>query len=168
MSKGSAIQDNSIASSLGIAPAANSTIDIPLGKPIPASVVADIEASANNDTEIETDAKFARGNLYELLTKGAGALDELLEVAKQSQHPRAYEVAANLIKTLGDVNDKLLANQKNKKELKKVDVPKLNGDVSAASNTTIQQAVFVGSTTELLDLFHKGQEPQRIEAKVVK
>jgi hypothetical protein len=71
-------------------------------------------------------------------------LDGILEVAKESQHPRAYEVAANMIKNLSDVTEKLMILQKQQKEL--------NPQAAEAKTTNINvdKAVFVGSTTDLL------------------
>jgi len=96
----------------------------------------------NND-----DFEYARGNMLSILERGNGALDSLLDVADQSQHPRAYEVVATLIKTLADANKDLLELQKKNKELKKVE----------DNNTpkTINNNLFVGSTTELQRLLKK-------------
>lgn len=88
------------------------------------------------------DADYSRSNYYNLIEKGNEALDGILEVAKESQHPRAYEVAANMIKNLSDVTEKLMILQKQQQELK----PK----EQAPTNITVDKAVFVGSTAELL------------------
>ncbi len=63
------------------------------------------------------DADYSRANYYNLIEKGNEALDGILEVAKESQHPRAYEVAANMIKNLSDVTEKLMILQKQQQEL---------------------------------------------------
>ena len=89
------------------------------------------------------DADYSRANYYNLIEKGNEALDGILEVAKESQHPRAYEVAANMIKNLSDVTEKLMILQKQQQELK----PK---DPAAPTNITVDKAVFVGSTADLL------------------
>jgi len=68
--------------------------------------------------EVETDAALARKNIKSLLDKGNGAIDNLLLVAQESEHPRAYEVAANFIKTLADLNKDLLEVQKKKSDLR--------------------------------------------------
>ena len=94
-------------------------------------------------TPVEDDAEFARQNIRELIQKGTTAMDNLLLVANASEHPRAYEVAAGLIKNLGDLNKDLLEIQKRKKDL----------DPTQSKNnstTNIDKAVFVGSTTELV------------------
>jgi hypothetical protein len=89
------------------------------------------------------DADYSRANYYNLIEKGNEALEGILEVAKESQHPRAYEVAANMIKNLSDVTEKLMILQKQQQELK----PK---DPAAPTNITVDKAVFVGSTADLL------------------
>ena len=89
------------------------------------------------------DADYSRANYYNLIEKGNEALDGILEVAKESQHPRAYEVAANMIKNLSDVTEKLMILQKQQQELQ----PK---ESAAPTNINVDKAVFVGSTAELL------------------
>jgi len=94
-------------------------------------------------TPVEDDAEFARTNIRDLISKGNSAIDNLLLVANASEHPRAYEVAAGLIKNLGDLNKDLLEIQKRKRDL----------DPTQSKNnstTNIDKAVFVGSTTELV------------------
>lgn len=90
------------------------------------------------------DADYSRANYYNLIEKGNEALDGILEVAKESQHPRAYEVAANMIKNLSDVTEKLMILQKQQKEL----LPK--DQQAQTQNINVDKAVFVGSTAELL------------------
>lgn len=114
------------------------------------SEVLDVEPIEYHNTEIieaktpvEDDAEFARQNIRTLIEKGNSAMDNLLLVANASEHPRAYEVAAGLIKNLADLNKDLLEIQKRKKDL----------DPSQTRNngtTNIDKAVFVGSTTELV------------------
>ena len=94
-------------------------------------------------TPIEDDADFARSNIRDLIQKGNVAIDNLLQVANASEHPRAYEVAAGLIKNLGDLNKDLMEIQKRKRDL----------DPTQSKNnstTNIDKAVFVGSTTDLV------------------
>ena len=90
------------------------------------------------------DADYSRSNYYNLIEKGNEALDGILEVAKESQHPRAYEVAANMIKNLSDVTEKLMILQKQQQELR----PK--EELAGPTNINVDKAVFVGSTAELL------------------
>jgi hypothetical protein len=92
--------------------------------------------------EVETDAALARKNIKGLLDKGGAAIDNLLLVAQESEHPRAYEVAANFIKTLGDLNKDLLEIQKQKQSLRPIEVNN--------QSINVEKAVFVGSTAELL------------------
>lgn len=96
------------------------------------------------ESGIKDDFDYSRSNYYNLIEKGNEALDNLLEVAKESQHPRAYEVAANMLKNLSDMTDKLMILQKQKKDLE--------GNQSAnEKNINIDKAVvFAGSTTDLL------------------
>ena len=94
-------------------------------------------------TAVEDDAEFARTNIRELISKGNTAIDNLLQVATASEHPRAYEVAAGLIKNLGDLNKDLLEIQKRKRDLDPT-------QSKSNSTTNIDKAVFVGSTTELV------------------
>jgi hypothetical protein len=95
---------------------------------------------------VEEDANFARSNIRELITKGNQAMDQLLSVAKESEHPRAYEVAATLIKSLADMNKDLLDLQKKRKDL----IPNADGFAGNAKNLNVDKAIFVGSTNELV------------------
>lgn len=90
------------------------------------------------------DADYSRSNYYNLIEKGNEALEGILEVAKESQHPRAYEVAANMIKNLSDVTEKLMILQKQQQELK----PK--EEQATQTNISVDKAVFIGSTADLL------------------
>jgi len=94
---------------------------------------------------VETDTEYARRNIRDLIDKGSVAVDNLLQVSKESEHPRAYEVVAGLMKTMADLNKDLLELQKRKKDLQ----PQLD-NVSNRGNITVEKAVFVGSTAELL------------------
>ena len=80
-----------------------------------------LEELAKTDTQdIDSDYKYARENLYGVIEKGSEALDTLIELAKASEHPRAFEVVSQLTKTLVDANKDLLDIQKKVKDLKKV------------------------------------------------
>lgn len=94
------------------------------------------------ETKQSDDYEYARTNMYDIIEKGQEALVGILDVANISQHPRSYEVAANLIKTLSEVNKDLLQLAKTKKELEKDD------GVDAPQKVT--NNLFVGSTAELL------------------
>lgn len=93
--------------------------------------------------KIESDYDTARENLLELLEKGQQALTTALEVAKQSEHPRAFEVVGNLMKQLADVNQQLMDVHQQKAKL---DAPT---KAEAAKQVTNNNAIFVGSTSEL-------------------
>ena len=93
--------------------------------------------------DAEQDFDYSRSNYYELIEKGNLALDGILEVAKESQHPRAYEVAANMMKNLSDMTDKLMVLQKQRKELEGNKAPQQQVNVDKA-------VVFTGSTADLL------------------
>jgi hypothetical protein len=96
--------------------------------------------------QVEDDANFARSNIRDLIAKGNTAMDQLLAVAKESEHPRAYEVAAGLIKNLADMNKDLLELQKKRKDL----TPNGDGFAGNAKNLNVDKAIFVGSTNELV------------------
>jgi len=93
---------------------------------------------------VNADADFARKNIRELVTQGNQAVNELMLIARDGQHPRAFEVLSGLMKNLADMNKDLLEIQKRKKDL----VPK----AEAQNNLNIDKAVFVGSTAELVKM----------------
>ena len=95
-------------------------------------------------TKVEDDFDQARNTLRNLITKGEAALDGMMDVARQSDHPRAYEVAGPVIKTVGETAKDLLALQKTKKELQPQEEPKPQ-QIGTQNNI-----VFAGSTTDLL------------------
>jgi len=99
--------------------------------------------------DVDNDYENARKNFYSLINKGNTAIDGILNLAKESEHPRSYEVAGQLIKVVGDTTQELLKLQKNLKELKKV-------DDKAPRNVT--NALFVGSTSELQKLINGKKE----------
>ena len=100
--------------------------------------------SLRTDTpDIQQDYEASRAQLHNLVMKGQEAVDGILDVARASDHPRAYEVAATTIKAVGDVTDKLIDLQAKMKELDKE-------DKKGPSNVT--NALFVGSTSELQKL----------------
>jgi len=90
---------------------------------------------------IKKDYEYTRGNLYSLIEKGQEAINGILELAQESEMPRAYEVAGQLIKNVSDATDKLMDLQK---KLKDIDE---SGKVKGPTNVT--NALFVGSTAEL-------------------
>lgn len=106
-----------------------------------------LDSSGNTITpvnqKIEDDYSVARDNLRVLLQQGQLALTDALEVAKQSEHPRAFEVVGNLMKQLADVNQQLMDLHQQKQKL---DAP---SKAEAAKQVTNNNAIFVGSTAEL-------------------
>jgi len=100
----------------------------------------------NKDETVDNDFKYARENLYNIIERGSDALNTLVDVANQSQHPRAFEVVGQLVKTLSDTNKDLLELQKKVKVIKK-DIP------DQPQNVT--NALFVGNTSELQKMINK-------------
>ena len=95
------------------------------------------------DKDPDSDFEIGRANLYKLLDKGNDAIDGILALAKEGEHPRAYEVAGQLIKTVADVSKDLLELQEKLKKIK---------DVPNTGPKSVTNALFVGSTTELQKL----------------
>ena len=89
----------------------------------------------------EQDYEYSRDTYYDLIEKGRESLDLMIQVARESEHPRAFEVLSNMIKDIANVNDKLMELNKKQKELLQDDKPK-------ETNTT-NNNLFIGSTTEL-------------------
>ena len=104
------------------------------------SVIVPKKVPQSNDDDIENDYKYQRENFYGLVERGQDAIDGILELAKEGEHPRAYEVAGNLIKQVAEVAEKLGDLQEKMRKLK--EVPN-----TAPKNVT--NALFVGSTAEL-------------------
>ena len=102
-----------------------------------------------NEDDIEDDYKYQRDNFYNLVEKGSAAIDGILELAKESEHPRTYEVAGQLIKNVAEVTEKLGDLQEKMRKLK--EVPN-----TAPKNVT--NALFVGSTKELQKLLKDKSE----------
>jgi hypothetical protein len=104
-----------------------------------------IPAPEELSDEAQEDFTFARSNIRNLIRQGTGAVDNILEVARESEHPRAYEVVSTLIKTMAEMNKDLIDIQKKKKEM-------IGGSAKSQDNQTINvdKAVFVGSTTDLI------------------
>ena len=98
--------------------------------------------------DIEKDYEYTRGNLYSIIEKGQEAINGILELAQESEMPRAYEVAGQLIKSVADATDKLMDLQKKLKDV--------NEENESKGPTTVNNALFVGSTAELQKLL-KGQ-----------
>jgi len=98
--------------------------------------------------DIKKDYEYTRANLYSLIEKGQEAINGIMELAGESDSPRAYEVAGQLIKSVGDVTDKLIDLQKKLKDVE--------DDTVKTTNNVTNNAVFVGSTSELSKLLKQG------------
>jgi hypothetical protein len=110
-----------------------------------------------NKSDVDNDYKYSRDNYYDLIQKGQEAIEGILEIAKEGQHPRAYEVAGQLITNVAQTVDKLQDLQKKLKDLK--DLPK-------TANQNIKNALFVGSTAELQKMLKR--ENENIKSTIIK
>ena len=102
-----------------------------------------IEKVRESVDDVKKDYEYTRGNLYSIIEKGQEAINGILELAQESEMPRAYEVAGQLIKNVADATDKLMKLQK---ELKDVN------EESTKGPTNVTNALFVGSTADLAKL----------------
>lgn len=109
------------------------------------------------EKSIDNDYKYSRDTYYELVEKGKQSLELMIEVARESEHPRAFEVLSGMIKNISDVNDRLMDLNKKKKEIDKKD------DIKKVANTT--NNLFVGSTTELQKLLKNESEIVNVTPK---
>ncbi len=99
-------------------------------------------------TDIDKDYEYTRGNLYSIIEKGQEAINGILELAQESEMPRAYEVAGQLIKSVSDATDKLMDLQKKLKDVEE--------ETKQKGPSTVNNALFVGSTAELQKLLKSG------------
>lgn len=144
--------DEKINEVLGI-PTVKSIKDLPEKKTTPP--VPRLEDK--NKEDVDNDYKYSRENYYNLIERGQDAIQGILDIAQESQHPRAYEVAGNLIKQVADTVDKLQDLQGKLKTLK---------DVPNKTTANIKQALFVGSSKELHSLLkNKNKDVQSDEDK---
>ena len=102
--------------------------------------------------DIDKDYEYTRGNLYSIIEKGQEAINGILELAQDSEMPRAYEVAGQLIKSVSDATDKLMDLQKKVKDV--------NEDSPSKGPSTVNNALFVGSTAELAKLLKNGAKQE--------
>lgn len=105
--------------------------------------------TSHSDTQVTDDFEYARGNIIAAIEKGQEALTGIVDVAGMSQHPRAYEVVATLLKSVAEANKDLLELQKRKRDLT---------GISPTGPSTINNNLFVGSTAELQQLIKKQNE----------
>jgi hypothetical protein len=113
-----------------------------------------VEKIAATVDDIKKDYDYTRGNLYSLIEKGQEAINGILELAQESEMPRAYEVAGQLIKNVADATDKLMDLQKKLKDIEEEKVSK--------GPTTVNNALFVGSTAELAKLLKQQNENENV------
>jgi len=109
-----------------------------------------IKKPDNND--IQKDYQYTRANLYSLIEKGQEAINGIMELAGEGGSPRAYEVAGQLIKSVGDVTDKLIDLQKKLKDVEE--------DTVKTTNNVTNNALFVGSTAELSKLLKQQKKSE--------
>tara|TARA_Y100001960_G_C14073578_1_gene540234 strand:+ start:67 stop:489 length:423 start_codon:yes stop_codon:yes gene_type:complete len=103
-------------------------------------------------SDIDKDYEYTRGNLYSIIEKGQEAINGILELAQDSEMPRAYEVAGQLIKSVSDATDKLMDLQKKLKDVEE--------ETNVKGPSTVNNALFVGSTAELQKLLKSGLPKQ--------
>jgi len=101
----------------------------------------------SEENEVQDDYDYARARYYSLTEKGDEAIDLMLDLARESESPRAFEVLSNMLKQNAEISDRLMELQKKKKEVRLTDNPQL-------PNSMTQNNVYVGSTTELQRMLH--------------
>ena len=109
-------------------------------------------------SDVDNDYAHSRDNYYNLIDKGNEAIEGILDIAKEGQHPRAYEVAGQLIGQVAQTVDKLQDLQKKLKDLK---------EVPGKTTANIKNALFVGSTNELQNMLNRKKEDENIESEKV-
>lgn len=109
----------------------------------------------SDSDRFKNDYEYSRETLFDLINKGRDALEDMIQVARESEHPRAFEVLSGLIKNVADVNDKLM------------DLNKKHKDINAKEKPLLPQGqttnnLFVGSTTDLQRLLHQQNENNNV------
>ena len=122
----------------------------PIGDALNMNPMQPLLSNSQRKSLVPTDYEYARGSMISVIDKGNEALSDMLSVAQQSQQPRAYEVVATLLKTIADTNKDLLELQKKHKDVENMDGPQ--------TPQTINNNLFVGSTTELQKLIKQQNE----------
>lgn len=108
----------------------------------------------SEEKRIKDDYEYSRDTYYEILEKGKESMELMIEVARESEHPRAFEVLSTMMKNMADVNDKLMDLNKKNKDINTKDEPKQVG------NTT--NNLFVGTTTDLQRLIHNETQVEKV------
>ena len=126
---------------------------------VASEVVADVKKVGiqkppvdRDKTDIRNDYEYTRGNLYSIIEKGQEAINGILELAQESDMPRAYEVAGQLVKSVSDATDKLMDLQKKLKDVEEETVQK--------GPNTVNNSLFVGSTAELAKMLKDATKAQ--------
>jgi predicted house-cleaning noncanonical NTP pyrophosphatase (MazG superfamily) len=126
------------------------------GEIVETEKVSEITVQENKTSidDVKKDYEYTRGNLYSLIEKGQEAINGILELAQESEMPRAYEVAGQLIKNVADATDKLMDLQKKLKDVEEEKVSR--------GPTTVNNALFVGSTADLAKFLKQQTENENI------
>ena len=106
--------------------------------------------TVHNEDKIKGDYEYSRDTYYELLEKGKESLELMIEVARESENPRSFEVLSNMMKNMADINDKLMDLNKKNKEINKEDVKQVAG--------TTNNNIFLGSTADLQRLLQNEKD----------
>ena len=120
--------------------------DLPSNDDVEGELIIDIPKkplSPEGSDDVDTDYQYARENLYNVIERGSDALNTLVEIANQSESPRAFEIVSTLIKTLSDANKDLLEVQTKVKKLK---------EETATGPKNVTNALFIGNTSDLQKL----------------
>jgi hypothetical protein len=125
-------------------------------QPAPVEKVVKPSLKKSEEGDVRQDYEISRAQLHNLVMKGQEAVDGILDVARASDHPRAYEVAGQLIKNVGDVADKLIDLQGKMKELDKEE---------KKGPSTVNNTMFVGSTADLQKMLKKQKEINNTDTK---
>ena len=116
--------------------------------------VEKIEKISNSIDDVKKDYDYTRGNLYSLIEKGQEAINGILELAQESEMPRAYEVAGQLIKNVADATDKLMDLQKKLRDIEE--------EKQSKGPTNVTNALFVGSTADLAKLLKQQTKDESV------
>ena len=116
--------------------------------------MTELTTLADSDN-IQSDYDRSRATYYDLISKGQDAVELMIAVARESEHPRAFEVLATLIKNTSDVNDKLMDLNKKHKDINKAE----DTTVPAIGGTTTNNQIYVGSTSDLQRMLQEVEKP---------
>ncbi len=105
------------------------------------------EVNITRESEVDSDYYYIRSNLYKIIEVGQEALQEALELARDTEHPRAYEAVASLIKDLSTATDKVMNLQKNVKEIK---------ESKPTKETNVTNNTIIGTTSDIIQMLKKG------------